>query len=225
MTFFSFHQNSDLKKRLKLSAQDFKFGQRNLKSHLLQSLELQKPLPELAKATSHRMLKIVTTTSGVVILLSGTFAFASTSNPGDKLFGLNKFGERIILSLPFSATQKANIETGIVERRFKALDNLNQPTNTVATIKESDEALSEAVATITLNRENFLQQGNTQQANQMGLILNKLDSLAKQREQRIQNLEDGMENENDRAEIQRHLIQFQNTRKQAEMEIEVQFPN
>src|SRR6185436_13453840 len=106
------------------------------------------------------------------LFLSATFAFASNSKPGDKLFALNKLGEDIVLKLPLSVEQQANVQAYIVSNRLQALDQvISKPEETLAsstkklqTIKETDDSLSKAVEAVTKNQAASEASGRTQSA-------------------------------------------------------------
>ncbi len=158
-------------KLLKDSEQDFRFDEQRVKDRLLYSLR-ETPIKAPARTFfTFRFMKYSALVAGLVIFLSATFVLALNANPGDRLFGLNKFGENVILSLPLSMEQKAQVQAGIVTRRLEALQEIEaQPagpgleTKQLETIKESDESIQNAIDTVTANKVKLENSGQTASA-------------------------------------------------------------
>lgn len=231
MKFFPSQPNNDLKKRLAASRQEFKFDQEAIKSRLLYSLN-DAPMKAPDKTlVSFRALKYSTVLASVLILISGTFALASQAQPGDRLFALNKWSEKLVLALPLSMDQKAAMETRIVNKRLQALEavKLNSPatispqteTRQLETIKESDEAVQNALESVASNKKLLETQGQTANAQRLEKVLNELDNLAAQHEKQIQGLEQSALDDEARQTIQLHLIEIKNARTKARTQIKL----
>ena len=98
----------------KSGTQNFKFEKEKTKLHLMQSI-IHTPMKEKKQEESRPWfvlpkLKLGIALASVLILLTGTFAYADSAKPGDKLFGLDKLQERMVLKLPLPAEKKARGE-------------------------------------------------------------------------------------------------------------------
>ena len=183
--------------QLKNSDENFRFDQTSAKTRLLADLHSAPYLGRAPFRQSHSRQYLVGGLS-VVVLVSGTFTYAQSANPGDVLFPINKFGEQIILSLPFSPQTNAQIHTNLVTKRFNALDevidndqddSLETQQLQLVTIQESDETFNQAIEAVSNNRQRLLDSGQTQGVDQMSQTLNDLEVLAQKHEQQIVDLE------------------------------------
>lgn len=234
MKFFDSQPDDKLVYLLKQSRLDFKLDQKTTKARLLCAIaqgDIDGPIQPVQ--TRHGLIfKFEVGLAGIVVVVSATFATAATSLPGDKLFAVNKLREKIILSLPLSAQTKAQIQTQIVEARFKALDvetseksaTATSPTTNhrrLETIKESEESLNQAVNAISANQQDFEKTGNQQQAQKFNQTLSHLAQMASTREQTIQTLANQSSDTVERAEITSHLDHFRSARQKAEIQINI----
>ncbi len=210
----------------KASSVDFKFDPNPGKYRLLASIEhaaQKKPALHFSP-----ILKYCLITACLLLFVSGTFVFAANSQPGDTLFSLNKIGENIILNLPLSDLQKAEVQEQIVTKRLEALDRVQAKTETVKTqldarkletVKESDETLSAAIENISKNKQKLEAAGNTQGAEKLGTVLDRLQAKVADREQTIQKIEDETADEPSKTKIRQHLRQIKKSREKAQLEI------
>jgi len=224
MTFFSEQPDPAVVSLLKRSGVNFKLDQQ-AKARLLVAIaqaDLKRHQPE--RMHHGLIFKFGLGLAAVVLIVSGTLAAASTSQPGDKLFPVNKLREQFILSLPLSAQAKAKVRTQIVAERFRALDSFpgqttkDDPTlkqRRLATIKESEESLNNAVDAITTTQKNLEASGNLQEAQDLDDVLGNLAQMATQRESAIQALAD-QSTDGDQEEINMQLDQFRSARHKAE---------
>ncbi|MBX4191209.1 MAG: hypothetical protein KW804_00175 [Candidatus Doudnabacteria bacterium] len=216
MTWFKSKNDKDLIALLKNSGSDFDFDPNKVKYRLLNSIRSTDQ-----KAVHFRFshaLQYSIAFACLVVMISTTFAFASSAKPGDKLFALNKFGEQIVLKLPLSIEQKAKVQEYIVTNRLDAMDVVEEAQK-LQTVKESDESLSTAVNAITENKKKLENSGKKEQAERLEQVLDKLQSKAVQQEAKLQELEDRTEDENTRTEIRNYRKKIEDTRKKAQSNI------
>jgi|GEM_PF-6766138 hypothetical protein len=214
-----FKKDGKLPDLLKKSAVDFRFDPDSVKYRLLQSMTNSMQ----AKSKPHRLKWWHAGATAVfVVFLSATFAFASNSKPGDKLFALNKLGENVILNLPLSAEQKAKVEEHIVTSRMQALDSVKSQIETkkLETVKESDITLTAAVAEISQTKAKLKASGNTAAAANLDAVLNRMQKMAQDHEQIIQNFENETSNAEIKIEIHQHGQQIKNSQRKAKAETE-----
>ncbi|MEJ0021595.1 MAG: hypothetical protein WDN47_03345 [Candidatus Doudnabacteria bacterium] len=229
MIFFNSKSKKKMIKLLKDSEQDFRFDEQRVKDRLLYSLR-ETPIKAPARTFfTFRFMKYSALVAGLVIFLSATFVLALNANPGDRLFGLNKFGENVILSLPLSMEQKAQVQAGIVTRRLEALQEIEaQPagpgleTKQLETIKESDESIQNAIDTVTANKVKLENSGQTASAEKLGKVLDQIDTLAKKHEDRIKTIETQMPDQKAQQTIDNHLNGIKNSRQKASIELQSQ---
>lgn len=230
MKFFDTESNKKVIQLLQDSNQDWRFDPSQSKPQLLVQLTHAPKLEKLPRQHSFHILRYGLATATVVVLVSGTFAFATSSKPGDLLFPLNKFGEQMILSLPLSAQTKADFHTHIVTNRLQALDQIETQatttevqadTRSLATIKESDDTINEAIETISASRESFQAAGQMQAAANLSKRLNQLEMLAQQHEKKIQALVARTNNAKVKLQIQNHLTRIHRERTKAILEVKI----
>jgi hypothetical protein len=225
MKFFNFKPHNDLIKLLKQSKQNFQFDQGQVKNRLLYTLGDAPIKTTKLRFFSFRLVKYSVSLAVLLVFLSATFAFASNAKPGEKLFALNKFGEKVMLSLPLSVQQKAQLQARIVTKRLEALTALkNKPdpnleTQKLETVKESDESIQQAIDTISTNKEKFEGMGQTQTAEKLNQVLNQLEKLSKRHEEQIRALEAGIPNSDIRHAMHQHLLEIKTARHKARLEL------
>ncbi len=223
------NRDEDLIHLLKQSKGSFRFDHQGIKYRLLSSINHadQKAIHGFQMT---RVIRYSVGFAGFVVILSATFAFASSSKPGDKLFALNKAGEHVVLSLPMPVQQKAQMEVYIVNQRFEALDNIETKTvdmnivgplepKKLQTVKESDESLNSAIEHVTLNKKQLESKGNVKAAAKLEAVLDQLQSIAEKRETKLRELKEKTSDEHQKIEIEAHLKQIQTSRKKAQSEI------
>ncbi|MBX4186967.1 MAG: hypothetical protein KW802_01755 [Candidatus Doudnabacteria bacterium] len=201
---------------LKRSAGDFNFDETSAKFRLLASINRldQKPAPSFHIT---RVMWYSTAFAALVITASTTFAFASNALPGDKLFALNKFGEKVILTLPLPVEQKAKVQEYIVTNRLEALDKVD--TEDLETVKESDESLMTAVDAITQNKTRLESMGKTKQAETLEKVLDQLQTKVENKENTIKEIEKRAKDEPTREKIREHLKKIEDSKQKARLHI------
>ncbi len=224
MTWFNNKENKKLETLLKQSQGNFSFNQADIKSRLLQSIAHQEQTSP-KYAFPWYLPKYATALAAIVLFVSGAFAFASNSQPGDKLFAVTKVSEQIILSLPLPETQLSQLETKMVSRRLKALDNINKENSILETVKESDEGLNQAVEKIILEKARLEKRGKSIQVEKLDQTLTKLEALAGEHEQKFENLKERATDQQQKERITQHLEKFKQSRHKALQEIKKRSPN
>ncbi|HEX9503452.1 MAG TPA: hypothetical protein VF974_03995 [Patescibacteria group bacterium] len=219
-------QDENLIQLLKKSSSDFEFDPNSVKYRLLNSITQadQKPVPhfKIGRVAGYSVSFVC-----LVMVISTTFAFAAGARPGDKLFGLNKFGENMILKLPLSVEQKATVQEYIVTNRLQALDQVKtkqvittkQAAAKLQTIKESEESLMSAVDNITKTKKKLEASGKTHAAKKLENVLDQLQTSAKKSESKIKEIEAETIDSAAKAEIHDHLQKIEDSRKKARLEI------
>jgi hypothetical protein len=223
MKIFGSQPNDELTKLLKTSQQDFGFNQELVKMRVTSQLQsenqdMKQPLQH------HHWMRSSIVTAVVILSLSITAVSAAQSQPGDKLFSLNKWGEKFVLSLPLSIEHKAQVQTSIVTKRLQALkkvqtqpDDLNRK---LKTVNESDESLRNAVEMVTANKAKFRAMGQMAQANRLTPALNQLNDLAQEHEDQIQAIQASMPEGHVRQTMNLRLTEVRGFHQQARIELE-----
>lgn len=221
MKFFRSNRNKELTELLKNSSGEFRFDPEKIKYRLLSSINQLHQNPAHHHFRFTRVIKYSVSFAGMVIVLSSTFAFASSSKPGDKLFALNKAGERVVLSLPMPSEQKAQVQAYIVTQRFEALDEVEvqAETRNLETVKESDETLTSAIDRITENKKQLESRGKTKSAEKLETVLDQLQITAEKREKKIMELQEKTTDKDAKRKIEEHLKQIRKSREKAQLEI------
>lgn len=212
MKLFENPKSEELIKQLGKSQVDFEFDQVGGKKSLLAAIENISPETELKSSKRRPFILQFGLALGVVLLMmSGTFAAASKSLPGDKLFSVTKLKERVLLILPFSPQSRAEIQASIVEERLKALDQfplleseapikpdmLQIEARKLETLREASESLHQAVDSIQRKRDEFEKNGQTKQAEQLSKVLSNISEQSEKREKMIEEIEKKLEQEDE----------------------------
>lgn len=220
-------QFASLVKLLKQSKQEFRFDQQQIKIRLMQSLASREPAVQFQtlnlKHFSFNPYAVAVT--AVILCVTATFAFAQNAQPGDKLFGLQKFQEQAILSLPLNATTKAKIRANIVAKRLRSLEQAEKSSDQtqakLASIKESEAALNDAYEHIHQSRVLLTATGPSTDLQELDSSLKRISDLAEQQEQSIQNLETYLNDQGTKIEIDQHLNAIGQTKAKARLELAV----
>jgi hypothetical protein len=236
MKFFSNSKSEKLIKTLAKAKVNFQFDQYGGKERLLTTISTVRQ--EKTQPTASRTIfRFSLGTAAVLIIFSGTLVASADSQPGDMLFGLNKFREKTILLLPLSVESNAEIQAKIVESRMKALDNIPvvEPTreqeaqsmtpNTrkVQTLTEAGKSLDQAVTNIQKTREMLEEQGRLEQAEKLEQVLLDIIKLSEQREDIIQKIETDLEKEAEalRELTRQSLTELNKARTKARLQIKI----
>lgn len=228
MKLFNSKSDQELIQLLKNSQQDFKFDPNEIKSRLTLSLTTSRMEPVKQKKLTFTFIRYsASVLAGIVLLLSGSFAFAANAQPGDTLFPINKFWEQAWLSLPWSASQKADLQTGIVAKRLKALQGVNAPDSQTRNkqliiIQESDESIKNAVEAISANRQTSINQGQTDITLQLEQDLTELNNLAQKHTEEIQIIEISVKEGPEHETIQTHLKEIKKSQHKARIELHLE---
>jgi hypothetical protein len=224
--WFKSDKKEVIAKLLAQASADFRFDKNAIKYRLLSSIKQSDQKP-VAGFKFNRVIKFGALTAGFVIFLSGAFAMASNSEPGDKLFILNKAGEKVILSLPISDQQKAQVQAYIVTDRLETLDqvevetkqNTKAETKKLESIKESEETLTTAIDNISEKKIELESKGQTKSAEKLEDVLDQLQTKAEKREAKIKEIEEKTENSQTKDEIRKHRKKIEESRKKARAQI------
>jgi len=212
MNIFKAQENEKLISLLASAKQDFKFNQADIKTRLLAQLPHTKQLPaQDLRFSSPLVFRSGFFFAGIILLVSGTFVAAAQSQPGDKLFGINKFRQELLVKIPLGAEGQAKAQAHLVEERLKSLDQLpeqaaqvklKQENRKLEVIKETERSLNQAINTIRKNQEALEKKGNTAAARKLQEVLTTIGDMAQKREQTIKRIE-----EESKDDIRRELLQ------------------
>ena len=220
MKWFNDEKLSRLQKQLKYTELDFKFDHQGVKNHLMQSIVEQKYSQAGSRAKFGMRRRVVSWAAGslalVVFISSGTLAFADNSAPGDKLFFLDKFQEKIILSLPLPSEKRADVQAKIVTERMNELTELkkleNQSSIKLRAVKESEESVTRAIESVTTVKTELEKRGKSKQAEQLDSVLNRLDDLAGKQETEISEIKKKLKEKGDVEKADKSLLEIKKAR-------------
>lgn len=226
MKIFKSEKHEKLIRLLASAKQDFKFNQSEIKTRLLAQLP---QTPQLSANPTVRISSLLIFRSGfffagLILVASGTFAAASHSGPGDKLFGVNKFRQELLLKLPLSPEGQAKAQAHLVEERLKSLDELpsqvsevklRQEHKKLEVIKETEKSLNQAIDTIRRNQEALEKKGNTKAASKLQDVLTTIGDMAQKREETIKRIEEDSKNDARRELLEGRLKDLRSARQKA----------
>jgi hypothetical protein len=226
MKLFNLDKNNEKTiELLKKSQQDFRFDQDQVRARLMiqinsspQSLTEPESKPRLTWSYASAFAIVI-----VFVLSSGTLAYANNSNPGDKLFFLDKLTERAVLALPMPAANKARIQTNIVAERLEEINKIepedDNSQKSLRAVSESETDISEAVANITATKEKLLNKGNRKAADKLDEVLNKLEGLAEKHESKAERAKLKSKDDSTKKELELKIIEIKKAREKAKLEI------
>jgi hypothetical protein len=218
----------DFPQSLKQSSWDFPFDQAGIKSRLMLSIAMQ-PQPEKAGWNIRRLLVPLSVSSAsiaVILILTTTLAYASNTVPGDDLYFLNSMQEKIALTLPLPAEQKADIRLGYVYQHIDEVSRVqNRSTEVqIKTLKQSQQIITETIDKTVTAEQTLRQKGKNQSADSLNRDLNEVQAITDQHLQRLEQLKEKPDiNQSIKDEIDQHLAEIKNARQKARQEIMDQF--
>jgi hypothetical protein len=225
MTFFNRKPGKDaLERLLKASRTDFAFEKRGIKARLMTDIE-EKRLRDKVRGPFLRRHKWLVMTACLVLVATGsgvTLAKTNISKPGDALHAADQLHEKLILKLPMSENQKAKIRANIVDERNKELEYFLQAENhrnvRAEAVKESLQSLDQAVEQVRISQANLYSKGKTEQAEKMGQVLIRLETLAGEQEQKVESLKDQEQDEAVKKELEIQIEGIKKARERARTE-------
>jgi hypothetical protein len=224
MNIFKSEENDKVISLLASAKTDFIFDQKGTKEKLFSKLKHSPQIPKRSSLVSNNIFLFRCGIAfAAIILFIGTTTYVSAdSRPGDKLFSLNKLREKILVSLPFNAEHKAEVQASIVEDRLKALDEvpvevpLKIEARSLETIKETEQTLNQALENITRAQVKAQDQGKTEKVEKLQGILDRIGEQLEKREQTIEKIEQQARNYETRKEqIQEELRNLRRARQKA----------
>lgn len=236
MKLFNLEQFADLIKLLKRSKQNFHFDQESLKLRLLTRINSHH-LPEGEKLKLRRVefphLQIYQYSAALAVILFATtgvtFAIANTAKPGDLLFPLDVFQEKMILSLPLSYERKAKLQSGFVSERIKELNQFKQISGhdaaKVTAVKESQKTLTQALEAVSQSRDLLESKGKNLEAEKLDDVLSLLETLAVEHEKNADEIKTQLDEPKFKLQIDDDLTEIKNARLKIKHEIRRQDGN
>lgn len=221
MNLFNLKKYDKLIDLLKRSQQDFGFDQNKIKFSLINqinsshlNIKQKKRFTEIVQARNifaHRLTYVFASLI-LFVALGSTFAFADGAVPGDKLFVIDQLQEKVMLNLPLPQETKAQIRTNIVAERAKELNKISNTADQdevkVEAIETSEKSLTTAIEQISQNREQFKQRGNAKAVKNMDNILDRLEQLAEEQENKAGRIHENLKDKKlrDKVELKLHDI-------------------
>lgn len=200
-------KNKKVENLLRESRQDFGFDSENIKARVMMAVNVRHLSKEDVKRLTFNPSTwpryVFATTIALVLAITTTgFAFAANgSKPGEVLFPVQKLQNQIVLSLPLSASKKAEISTNIVAKRIQELDELqknpaSKSSRVSAEIREAQESIAKAASFVPEQKTNDESVEET---------ANKLNDLSTKHQQTLQNLSTQTEDSELKAEIEQSV--------------------
>jgi hypothetical protein len=232
MKLFSSQQNTDRLMRLfKQSRVGFNFDKTGVKNRLLSSIEehqlslATRRVKEFNRRPFLSRHRLATALGTAILVAAGSGAAlsrADISTPGDKLHSFDQFQEELLLKLPLSRAQKASIHAGMVEERNRELNQIlgveDQNNVKAQAVQESQILLNRAVDETRTAKEDSVRRGKKNDEQKFDDVLNRLESLAAEQEQRVTDLRNIEKNELVQKELDNQLDSIKKARARAKLE-------
>lgn len=223
MKFWKHDESEEkLKKLLKLQQSDFDFNQQGVKNRLQLSIARASSAQPTFRTSAWMPRWGLAIAAITLFVLSGsTFALANNAKPGDRLYLLDKAQEQIWTRLPLPASNKAQIQAGIVEERAYELDQLRKSdkANKIKAVKESEQSLQQAVEAVSNTRTKLESSGKRKQVEKLDSVLTRLELLAEEQEQKIEEIKTEIDDDEVKADIDKSLLKIRKSKERAKSEI------
>lgn len=204
-------------------SKDYPFDREGVKNRLLLSIAAS-PRPE--PAFSFRWLAPVSVALVSLALLSGVsiaFSSASGTMPGDKLYFLSRFQERLVLALPMPEEKKTDLIFGYA---YKHLSEVSQVTNRskevqIKTLRESQEFMRQAIDDTMDTEQKLRKEGKTDKAESLNQNLEDFQAMAEDHVRKVEELkrQNKQQDEDLKKTIEEHVAEIKNARQKARQEL------
>lgn len=233
MKLFNTQKNSEPVARLfEKSRASFAFDKAGIRRRLLDNIEEH----QLSLATSrikefnrkpflsrHRLATALGTAILVAAGSGAALSRADISTPGDKLHSFDQFNEELLLKMPLTKSQKARIHAGMVEERNRELNHIleveDQNNVKSQAVQESQTILNRAVEQARTGKEDSAKRGKKNQEEKFDRVLDQLEGLAAEQQQRVEQLRSIEKNELVQKELDNQLEEIKKARSRAQIEI------
>jgi hypothetical protein len=233
MRLFNTRKNNDqLVRLLQKSRTGFDFDKKGVRVRLMSNIEEQQltsateRVRELRRKSFLSRHRLATALGSAILVAAGSGAALSRANisgPGDKLHSFDQFQEQALLKLPLPQSQKASIQAGMVAERNRELNYIleveDQNHVKVQAVKESQAALNQAVEQARAAKENYAKRGKQSNELKLNGILNRLEGLAQEQEDRVGKLREMEENELVQKELDNQIEEIKKARVRAHVEL------
>jgi len=183
----------EIVEQLQKSRTDFTFDKGAVKSRLFNSIVNN--VSDSRSGVSNRMFqfKFAVFSLAALLFISSTLAFANQSRPGDTLYFLDEWRERVYLSLPQPETSRVELQTAFAEERIKEISELyiTGPVLNETQLKASENASQSLVNAINHAAATQLQlvnKGKDKSVEKVTRSLERLDQLAESEERRLEEI-------------------------------------
>jgi hypothetical protein len=233
MKFFNSQWNSEpLARLLRKSRAGFEFDKAGVRQRLMGNIEEQqlslatqrvKGLNRGSFLSRHRLATALGTAILVAAGSGAALSRADISTPGDKLHGFDQFQEQLLLKLPLPKSQKASIHARMVEERNRELNAIleveDQNNVKSQAVQESQAMLNRAVDEARIGKEDSARRGKKTQEEKYDRVLYRLESLAAEQEQRVEELRKIEKNELVQKELETQLEAIKKARSRADVDL------
>lgn len=232
MNLFNREKNTNpVIRLLQASRGGFRFDRQGIKAKLLSNIEesqlslAERRVRELAHKSFFRRRRLATflPVALLVVAVSGAaLAQADLAKPGSKLHALDQMQEQFWLKLPLPESQKAQMQANIAGERNRDLDYLLENEENLElkmeAVRESQESLNNAVEQVLTVQEHMVDEGKDKQAEKLGQVLQRLELLAEQQEEKVELMKERHDDVNTKERLNEHLEAIKKARLRAHLE-------
>jgi hypothetical protein len=232
MSIFNPKKNEKLLEILSKARIGFGFDQKGVRNRLLMSIEelqistAERKIRELTHKSFMRRHRMATGFALLMLVVVGSgsaLAQADISNPGDRFHAMDQLGERLLLKLPLPDSQRAEMQADFVHERNKELDYLLQApglgmVNTEA-VKESQKSLHDAIEQARMMKEASEIKGKKEQTEKMTKVLNRLEILANEQEEKVSGMLEKSQDEKVKKELMEQIQEIRKSKERAKLKM------
>ncbi|HYE22561.1 MAG TPA: hypothetical protein VD998_03160 [Verrucomicrobiae bacterium] len=214
----------DLIEKLQKSRMSFGFNKSGVRNRLMMSIDQHQTVVSEIKH-NHGFRFVLGSALAVVLMTIGTFAYADSTMPGDKLYFLDQFQEKLALKFPRSAESKVQLQAEILDERVKELGEIPKVEDLtdelrLKAVEESKKSLIDAI-----DRTSELKQ-NVNLKNRSKSDLNKLlidlEKIAEKQESEVNHIRERSLDQETKLELEKNLEDIKKARMRARLESESQ---
>lgn len=205
---------------------DFNFNKTGIKTRLLTSVHNTRFREHAApkKFYQHWTIQFGTCLALVLLLVSGV-SYANGAKPGDKLYFLDLFEEKIELTLPRTAASRTQLQSAILSERVEEIDEIKgddakSAALKIKTINSLQQNLIKAVDDAASTKARLEEKGKDKSVDKVNRVLNNLEKTAGQEERRWEQSKGSDSTDQEQRDWEARLEEIKKAREKARLETE-----
>lgn len=205
---------------------DFPFDREGVKNRLLQSIaSAPRTAPKTFGWSLGRLLAplaVGAVSFGLILATTSAMTYASNTVPGDNMYFLNTFQEKLVLTLPLPQEQKSDMRFGFTYKHLNEVSQVQDRSKDIQikTLKQSRDFVTETIEQAVTSEQSLRQQGKTRSAENVTKNLTSFEAVAEQHVKKLEQIREDIKTDSEiKKEIEEHLKEIKNARQKARQEL------